>query len=270
MSNYWYDRQLETQNKIANKTIYQTEKQLKKYYKKAMKRVIEDFEATFDKLLATVAKDKEPTPADLYKLDKYWQMQSQLKKELQKLGDKEVALLSKQFEDEWRDIYESISLPSGDAFSTISTDNAYQMINQVWLADGKRFSDRIWNNVDNLIETLNEELMDCVITGRSTSKLKEKLINRFNVSYNRANTLVRTEVANIQTQAAARRYQDYGLTKYKYLADTDERTCTHENNGSRNCEDLDGKIFMYSEMRAGVNAPPMHPNCRCAIVPVVD
>ena len=276
MSNYWYERQEAINKQIENKTIKQTNRQLKKYYKKAMERVIEDFEATYDKLMATIAQGRDATPADLYKLDKYWKSQAELKKILQELGDKKVALLSKEFEDEWMTVYNAIANPSDSAFSTVSTYNAKEMVNQMWLTkevnkawlpDGKTLYSRVWGNLNKLTDTLNDELLDCVITGKSTRQLKKNLMTRFNVSYHQANTLVKTEAAHIKTQAAAQRYQDYGLTQYKYMADTDDKTCKHK---AGNCEDLDGKIFKYSEMQAGKNAPPMHPNCRCYIVPVIN
>lgn len=264
MSNsYWIDRLIKTQNAIADKTVEDIQRQLKKYYKDAMNQVISDFEATYDKLLATIEDGREPTPADLYKLDKYWQMQAQLKNEMQALGDKEIALLSEKFEKEWNDIYESFALTSKNSFSTISTRNAKAAINTAWLSDGKNFSQRVWNNTNKLVETLNDNLINCVITGKKTTELKQLLQKRFNVSYNAADMLVRTETAHIQTQAAAQRYKDYGLKEYEFLADPDERTCSV-------CAALDGKRFLLSEMKPGVNAPPMHPRDRCCIVPVVN
>lgn len=263
MNRYWLERMNRTQTKIADKTIKDINKQLKKYYKNTMLKVIDDFEATFDKLLTTVASGQQPTPADLYKLDRYFKMQSLLKDELQKLGDKECMLLSKKFEKEWIDIYNAIALTSDKSFSTISLHNAKEMINQVWLADGKTWSQRVWGNIEKLSETLNDELIDCVVAGRNSKALKEKLVERFNVSYGQANTLVKTEVAHIQTQSAATRYQDYGLTHYQFWADTDEKTCSK-------CGNIDGFVFSFNEMQPGVNAPPMHPNDRCTIIPVLE
>ena len=263
MSNYWIDRQEKAQKARADKTIEDVEKQLKKYYSNAMKRTIADFESTFNKLLETVADGREPTPADLYKLDQYWQMQAQLKNEMQKLGDKEIALLSEEFEKEWKDIYNNTALSSDAAFSTVSVDNAKAMINASWLADGKTFSQRVWKNTEKLTETLNEQLIHCVVTGKKPTELKKLLQERFNVSYKQADTLVRTEVAHIETAAAAQRYQDYGLKRYEFLG-------RDEHDIGCKCKELDGKVFFYSEMKTGVNAPPIHPRCRCSIIPVID
>ena len=253
----------ESQLKITDKNIDKTEAQLKKYYSKCFKSIVSDFEATYDKLLATVADGKQPTPADLYKLDRYWQLQAQLSNKLTDLGEKQAKLLSKDFENQWKEVYDSIALPSSAAFSSMSDENARQMVNQVWCADGKSWSQRVWNNTDRLKEELNEELIKSVITGKDTRYLKNQLMERFSVSNYRAKTLVKTEMAHIQTQAAAQRYKDYGVEYYEFYADTDERTCSQ-------CGALDKKKFKLSEMKVGVNCPPMHPNDRCCIVPVID
>ena len=260
---YWEKRQEKVTKAIADKSIKEIDKQLKRYYRDTMERTISDFETTYNKLIETLVDGRKPTPADLYKLDSYWKMQAQLRNEMQKLGDKEVALLSKKFEQQWIDIYNAISLPSDAAFSTISVDNAKAMINETWLTDGKNFSQRIWTNTERLIDTLNEQLTHCVITGKKPTELKRLLQERFNVSYNQANTLVRTESAHIETQAAAQRYKDYGLTRYEFLG-------RDEHDIGCDCKKLNGKVFYYSEMKTGVNAPPLHPNCRCAIIPVID
>lgn len=258
-NNYWAERMAKAQDKITQKHIEDVEKQLSKYYSTAMKRTIADFEATYDKLLATVADGVEPTPADLYKLDRYWELQAQLKTELEKLGERQVKLFSDAFEEQFFDIYNSISIPSATAYSTIDKGIAQQMINQIWVADGKNFSQRIWGNTEKLIETLNEELINCVATGRNTNELKQLLQERFNVSYSNADSIVRTETAHIQTQAAKQRYTDYGIQEVEVWADEDERRC-----------EVCGKLHQ-KRYPVGANMPiPAHPRCRCAIIPVVD
>jgi hypothetical protein len=76
------------------------------------------------------------------------------------------------------------------------------MINQIWCADGKSWSSRVWKNTELLQQELNDSLIDCLLTGRNPSELKQRLIERFNVAYNRADSIVRTEITHIQTQAA--------------------------------------------------------------------
>lgn len=264
---YWAERNAKIQEKIAGKSIKQINKQLQKYYGEAAKKVIEDFEATYNKILASVEEGREPTPADLYKLDKYWQAQGALKNELRKLGDKEIQLLSEAFELNFFEVYYALNLPGEvELFNTVDKAAVQQLINRVWCADGKQWSQRIWDNTNHLAATLNEELIHIVATGKKTTDLKKVLQNRFNVSYSRANMLVRTELAHIHTQAAAQRYKDYGLEQYEILGNDDDSCGNH----GVDCHELDGKKFYYNEMVIGRNAPPFHPNCKCSIVPVID
>jgi SPP1 gp7 family putative phage head morphogenesis protein len=257
--NYWQQRLVNNQNNLTNKNVKQIDKQMKKYYSQSMKRVIDNFEKTYLKILNTVEQGKQPTPADLYKLDSYWKMQGELREELQKLGEKQIALLSKQFEAEFIDVYNTLSLPSSEAFNTLSKENVTQMINQIWVADGESWAQRIWKNTERLADTLNEELIYCVTTGQKTTQLKNVLQERFNVSYSRADALVRTELAHIQTQAAKKRYADYGIREVEIFVDEDERTCPI-------CSKLEGQRYLI-----GAHVPiPAHPRCRCCIIPVVE
>lgn len=260
MSNqYWAERIAKAQSKLTNKSIRQTEAQLKKYYAKAMKKTLDEFEKTYNKVLLSIDEGREPTPADLYKLDTYWQLQAQLRAELQRLGDRQIVLLSKNFEMHFFDVYYSFGLPGEKAFSTIDTAGANALINQIWVADGKSWSQRIWDNTELLLQTLNDSLVECVVTGKKTSELKNILQERFGVSYSRADALVRTELAHVQTQAATQRYKDYGIQEVEILADEDERRCEV-------CGDLHKKRYPI-----GAHVPiPAHPRCRCCVVPVVE
>ena len=259
MSNYWQDRMAQSQTNLTNKNIKQVERQLRKYYRRSMEQVIEDFEATYEKLLATVGADREPTPADLYKIDKYWKLQGQMQEELRKLGSKQVSAMAKAFELNYFDVYYSIGLEGLEAFTTLDTEAVKQFINQIWVADGKSWSARIWENTSKLAQTLNEELISCVTAGKKTSDLKKILQERFNVSYSAADSLVRTEMAHIQTEAAKKCYEDYGVQMVEIWADADERRC-----------EICGKLHM-TKYPVGAAVPiPAHPRCRCCIVPVVD
>lgn len=257
--NYWAERVAKSQARLTNKNRRQVEKQLKKYYLDAMEKAISDFEDTYNQYLSAIEAGREPSPATLYKLDKYWQGQAQLKRNLQKLGNRQAKALSEAFELQFFDIYYSIAIPGADAFNTIDNQSVQQLLSQIWCADNKSWSQRIWENTELLAETLNEELIHCVATGKKTTELKKILQERFAVSYNRADMLVRTELAHIQTQAAHKRYEDYGIQEVEIWADEDERRC-----------DVCGKLH-EKRYPMGAQVPiPAHPNCRCCIVPVVE
>lgn len=259
MANYWQDRMAKAQDALTKKNQKQIEKQLRIYYGTAARQIIADFESVYNKLLAQKAEGKEVTPADLYKLDKYWQMQGALRQRLQKLNERQVSALTKIFEINFFDIYYAIEIEGKKAFNTIDLAGAQALINSIWCADGKSWSQRVWENTDKLLETLNEELLHCIVTGKKTTQLKNLLQERFGVSYSRADTIVRTELAHVQTQAAQQRYKDYNIQQVEILADADERRCPE-------C----GKLH---KTRYPINASvpiPAHPRCRCCLVPVID
>lgn len=52
-----------------------------------------------------------------------------------------------------------------------------------------------------------------------------------------------------------------GISEYEYIANS--KCCDV-------CRALNGKHFPISELKIGVNAPPMHEGCRCAITPYED
>lgn len=259
MANYWQDRMAAAQNTLTDKSKREIDKQLRKYYATAAQDVINGFESVYNKLLAQQEQNKPITPAALYKLDKYWAMQGQLRQQLQRLGEKQISLLTKKFELTFFDVYHSINIEGAVAFSTIDKAAVNQIINAVWCADGLNFSQRVWRNTEQLIQTLNEQLILTVATGKKTTDLKKVLQERFVVSYHQADMIVRTELAHIQSRAAEERYKSYGIKQVQFWADEDERRCP-------DC----GKLHEKKYPVGAVVPIPLHPRCRCCIVPVID
>jgi SPP1 gp7 family putative phage head morphogenesis protein len=255
---YWARRNLLAQYNKTSKSIQEIEEQLIKYYGKAQEKIIGQFIEIYEKVLSNIEEGKTPTAADLYKLDTYWQGQTQLRDMLKELGNKEAEMLSKAFTSQYVDVYEAIALPGVETFSTMDLTIAHEIINQVWCADGKSWSERIWDNTAELAQTLEHELTQCLVTGKKTTELKKTLQEKFNVSYHRADTLVRTEMAHIQNEAAKKRYLDNGITEFEIWAPKDERQCEH-------CGTLHRKRYP-----SGAALPvPAHPNCRCSVLPVI-
>ena len=160
---------------------------------------------------------------------------------------------------EYQQIYEAVALKDDLFFAEISQETAQQMINQIWCADGKSWSSRIWKNTDRLQQALNDGLIDCVLTGKKPTDLKKLLMEQFDVSYRSADSVVRTEMAHIQTQAAKQRYLDAGITEVEVWAEKDERQC-----------EICGKLHQKRFPIDGAMPVPAHPRCRCCIIPVVE
>ena len=256
---YWAKRTAKAQARLTERGIKKTEAQLIKYYQNTMDTVIAAFEDTYYKILLTMDNGKEPTPADLYKLDKYWKMQGEVRAELLKFGNKQVRFLSDAFMEQYVGVWEAMALPSQPEYTKLDKKTLQQVINQIWCADGKSWSQRIWGNTEQLLESLNEGLIHVIASGKPVGDLKKHLMKSFGVSFSKADALVRTELAHIQTQAARDRYQNYGIGQVEILADEDERRCDV-------CGDLHGKRYSVND-----TIPiPAHPRCRCCILPVVE
>lgn len=256
---YWEERQAATQAALTKKGVAQTEKQIAKYYADTQRKIIGQFQQTYNRILSSMEEGRAPTPADLYKLDTYWQMQGQITAELTRLGEKQAKILSNAFVMQYKNIYESIALYGEGHYNKLDLQAVNGMVNSIWCADGKNWSSRVWENTAHLQEMLNQNLIDCLVAGRNPNYLKQALMDCFNVSFGRADTLVRTEMAHIQTEAAKQRYLDAGVQYVEVWADKDERQCEH-------CGKLHKQVFPIGE-----KLPiPAHPKCRCTLLPVID
>lgn len=127
---------------------------------------------------------------------------------------------------------------------------------------GAMFSDRIWRNKDQLLNYINNDLAKGLIKGDSIQKMSISLMNRCNTLYYQASRLVRTETNYAMNQGHKNAYKDTGITHFKFLSYLDPRT-------SPQCNELDGQVIAIEDAQVGKNMPPMHPNCRSTIIPVI-
>lgn len=72
-----------------------------------------------------------------------------------------------------------------------------------------------------------------------------------------------TETTAVMSKSEEVAYKDWGVEKYEFLATLDERT-------SEQCRNMDGRTFKVDKMIIGVNAPPLHVNCRSTTIPYID
>ena len=125
------------------------------------------------------------------------------------------------------------------------------------------FSERIWVNQDQLKNSLSSVLSNALIQGKNPREFIPQIRKKFDVSRCNAERLLRTEVARVQTQAQIESYEANGIDEYEYIACGLKDVCPL-------CKEMDGKVFKLKDMEIGENAPPMHPNCHCALAPYSD
>ena len=143
----------------------------------------------------------------------------------------------------------------GAAFGVTPIDRkkVESIINRDW--SGANYSKRLWKDTDKLAETVKEQILLDVLTGKREHDIASEIQERFSVGYNEARRLIRTEACYVANQAQIEAYKDHGVEKYIYLATLDMRT-------SEICRSLDKKTFDVDDAMPGLNCPPMHPWCR--------
>ena len=154
---------------------------------------------------------------------------------------------------------------SGILGKTLTDTETARTAKQVVNADfyNATFSERIWSHMDNLKSDIAIELQKGFIAGVSSREMARRLKEHaFNRSEKDAFRLARTELRRIQTDVAKDNYERNGITQYEYLA-VNPSACPI-------CKELDGRIFDVARMKAGLNAPPIHPNCHCTTAPHID
>ncbi|WP_312729361.1 minor capsid protein [Enterococcus sp.] len=126
--------------------------------------------------------------------------------------------------------------------------------------EGKTFSDRIWQDTSKLAAQVHKDVEQALIQGTSPEKLARKVKSDFGSTAYQAQRVINTEVARATTAAQMESYKASGVVnRVMWDATLEDNTCDE-------CAALDGKVFDIDD------APslPIHPNCRCALIPVVD
>lgn len=163
----------------------------------------------------------------------------------------------------YKTAYETQKVTGFENFRAVRERQIEEAISKPWAPDGADFSSRIWKNKTQLINSLQTDITQSLMTGTSTAQLSEKIAARFNTSYNQAYRLVETETAYIQEKAMLDTYDELGLEQYQICAVLDSKT-------SEICQDLDGKVFDRKDAKPGITMPPFHCHCRSTTVPYIE
>ena len=150
----------------------------------------------------------------------------------------------------------------GFSFSVVTAEKIDRLLNSRW--SGINYSDRIWKNTTGLAQTLKEELLLSLVTGRTDRETAEIIKNKFATGASNARRLVRAEASFLANEMEAESYNECDIERYIYVATLDVRTCKED------CAPLDRKTFLVAERKVSVNYPPMHPWCRCTTIAYIS
>ena len=210
--------------------------------------------------------DLLPVRESIYKLNRLEGLQTSSVLQQLKIGAIEQTKFREHFEKQVLKYanYAAEKLGFGTNFYRIDSEMLQVVIGNPW-CNGKDFSERIWANREALAQTLQNEIANGLIRGEDYRTMSRILQQKFeNTSQKQAERLVFTEDTYLSNEAKIRPFErNAAYTHYEYLCVEDHRTC-------ETCRALSGQTFEISKRNAGLNFPPMHPWCRCTVMPVVE
>lgn len=119
------------------------------------------------------------------------------------------------------------------------------------------------------ITKLRTKIEKNVFEGVRAETLRDEIKKEFGVSKNKANFLARQEVSLFTSKYKQAKYQELGITKYRWSTSRDGRVRDDH-------QQLNGKIFYFDSppvenKETGNRANPGEPfGCRCVAIPVIE
>lgn len=203
------------------------------------------------------------------------------------------------FEDEFTAEFEEIIQKNGEQtlkrlpVAGLTFRQEYPQV-AAYLKDYKiHLSEKLWPDFNNeTASQLKYTLSEGFMAGESMPKLSKRVAEVFDIAKGyRTTRIARTEVIQASNYGAEAGYIQSGVVQYKeWLTAKDERLCPFCNsmNGKRiglaetylakgedmvilDPKDESGRTIQaaMTNTHDDIKAPPLHPNCRCTLVPVV-
>lgn len=151
----------------------------------------------------------------------------------------------------------------GFHFHALSDRAVSAMVNTRWPKLGITYSEAVWKDTAAIAQRIRQDVVLGVMAGLPARRAMEQIEDDFRVRAYEARRLVRTETARMAAEADKANMEACGIEEYDFCATLDEATCSR-------CGALDGKRFPAKQGEPGVNMEPLHPNCGCYTVPVVE
>jgi len=124
---------------------------------------------------------------------------------------------------------------------------------------------------DAVSQQISRELASGLSEGVSPSEMARRLTDRVSkIGKTRATTLARTEIINSHTEAALQRYEQQGVDTVGIEPEVKIETAGDNNVCAECLAAAAAGPWPIDEFRGSEYRPPLHPNCRCAVLPVVS
>ena len=252
-SEYWEKR-------IANSTWKQYNS-LEERNKKLLEFYIDASESVKDelyKLAEKYSKDGVLSRTEIHKRNRLQKLNQNFEKIIEDLGHKVETFAKENMQQGFENVNENISKEMGEIDFAMPNKNLMEkLFEEEWRGDS--FSGRLWKNQRKLARGLNSILLIGLQQGKTATEMAVQLHNFMGKGFNECHRLVRTETMHYLNSATLQRYKDANVEYVQIWAAADERTCT-------TCGGYHTKIYPLEK------APilPLHANCRCTYLPVMD
>lgn len=127
---------------------------------------------------------------------------------------------------------------------------------------------RVFSELTGITQTMDQQisrvLAQGLAEGQNPMQIARNINNRVDkIGITRARVLARTEVIAAHADASLNAYEEAGVHGVEVEA---EFATAGDGNVCPECEALDGQTYELSQARGLI---PVHPNCRCALIPLV-
>lgn len=251
-SEYWESR-------IANGTwnIYndleQRNKKLLEMYQEASLNISEELYKVAEKL-----KTSTPMLSDMHKFGRLTELQGNMENVIKELGESVEKFGKDNMSEGINGTYENVMAKLGKTeFANVPKKVMEEMMDRPWL--GSTFSERLWKNTQVLAVNLNDILVNGITQGKTITEMAIQLNNMMNTGFNVSHRLIRTETMHYLNESAFKAYEDAGCEEVEVWAAKDERVC-------KTCGAMHGKVYKIKKRPV----LPLHSNCRCTYLPVVE
>jgi len=184
-----------------------------------------------------------PTKSELDRMSQYQVMCKNMDEHISEAGKQELVIIKDSLEE---------------TAATVLVGYSEEHIEAIANSEfhGANYSERVWNNTETLAEKAKEAVTEAVVLGKSVQEAARDLAAETTQGRNATERLIRTETARVYNKAEEKLYKDVGVEEVEVLV---------EHDACDDCKALEGKKFKITE------APklPLHPNCRCDMIPVI-
>lgn len=128
---------------------------------------------------------------------------------------------------------------------------------------------RNFTELQGITEAMDQQIARTLAEGMTRGDGPRTIARALNdrvdkIGITRARVMARTEVVKAHSDSVLNLYEQAGIDDVTVLA---EHTVIHDDRLCEICAEMEGNIYTIKEARGII---PVHPNCRCSWLPVVD